>query len=408
MRRELIKTLKPALAAVCVVSLLLAGCTSPSASTEAPAAKEVKTDKNEVVLSPEQQTSAMIETRAAAIALEPDLLRVKGRIALADDRTWRVGVRTVGSVIAVYVGLGDMVHKGQVLARYHADEVRDSRAQYRGALAELDRAKAAEAQAKRNHDRAQRLLELKAGSIQQVELTQQDLVNAQALVKKAELEVDRGRDLLEDDLKVPANPAANRQDETEDEVPILSPADGYIIEKNVTPGKTVELSAVTFVIGDLSKVWMLASVRQEDLGKLRPGQAASVTLPGQDSTRLPGRITNLGQQFDPDTRVMQVRIELANANGRLRPEMLANAEIPVGGRKPVVSVPSDAVQQVNGQDVVFVRTAPDRFAVRPVHVGETADGKTPILEGIKAGDQVAIRGSFILKSQLLKATLESE
>jgi membrane fusion protein, heavy metal efflux system len=394
--------------AVCAVSFFSAGCTSRTASSDEPAAKEIKTNKDEIVLTPEQQASAVIETRAAAISQEPELLRVKGRIALADDHTWRVGVRTIGSVISVYVGLGDLVHKGQILARYHADEVRDSRAQYRTALADLDRAKAAEAQAKRNHDRAQRLLELKAGSVQQVELTQQDLVSAQSVVKKAEIEVDRGRDLLEDDLKVPADPPANRQDETEDEVPILAPADGYIIEKNITPGKTVELSAVTFVIGDLSKVWMLASVRQEDLGKLRLDQPAFVTLSDQDSTRLTGKITNLGQEFDPDTRMMQVRIELANPNGRLRPEMLANAEIPIGGRKPVLVVPSDTVQQVNGQDVVFVRTAPDRFAVRPVRVGETADGKTPILEGIRAGDQVAIRGSFILKSQLLKATLESE
>jgi membrane fusion protein, heavy metal efflux system len=394
--------------AVCAVSFFSAGCTSRTASSSDEPAKEVKNDKNEVVLSPEQQTLARIETRAAAVSQEPDLLRVKGRIALDDDRVTRVGVRTLGSVISVYVGLGDLVHKGQILARYHADEVRDSRAQYRTALADLDRAKAAEAQAKRNHDRAQRLLELKAGSVQQVEMTQQDLLSAQSAVKKAGIEVDRGRDLLEDDLKVPADPPANRQDETEDEVPIIAPADGYIIEKNVTPGKTVELSAVTFVIGDLSKVWMLASVRQEDLGKLRLDQPAFVTLSDQDSTRLAGKITNLGQEFDSETRMMQVRIELANPNGRLRPEMLADAAIPVGGRKPVLVVSSDAVQQVNGQDVVFVRTAPDRFAVRPVRVGETSDGKTPILEGIKAGDQVAIRGSFILKSQLLKATLESE
>jgi cobalt-zinc-cadmium efflux system membrane fusion protein len=395
------------LLAVCTMSLICS-CTGPKVASDASVAKEIKTAKDEIVLTPEQQSSSMIETRAAAIAQEPELLQVKGRIALADDRVTRVGVRTVGSVISVYVGLGDLVHQGQVLARYHADEVRDSRAQYRAALAELDRAKSAEAQAKRNHDRAQRLLDLKAGSAQQVELTQQDLVSAQASVRKAEIEVDRGRDLLEDDLKVPADPPANRLDETEDEVPILAPTAGYILEKNVSPGKTVELSDVTFVIGDLSKVWMLASVRQEDLGRLRPDQSAYVTLPGQDGIRLTGKITNLGQEFERDTRTMQVRIELANPNGRLRPEMLADAEIPVGGRKPVVVVPSDAVQQVNGQDVVFVRTAPDRFAVRPVRVGETGDRKTPILEGISAGDQVAIRGSFILKSQLLKSTLENE
>jgi membrane fusion protein, heavy metal efflux system len=394
--------------ALFLVILLSAGCSNPIASTESPAPKETKTNKAEIVLSPEQQASAKIETQEVAITKEPEILRVKGHIALDDDQIWRVGVRTLGSVMRVYANLGDHVRKGQILARYHADEVRDSRAQYRATLAELDRAKAAVAQAQRSLNRAQRLLELKAGSVQQVEQAQQDLIAAESIQKKAEIEVDRGRDLLEDDLKVPADPPANRQDETEDEVPIIAPGDGYIIEKNVTTGKTVELSSVTFVIGDLSKVWMLASVRQDDLAKLRQGQTAFVTLPGQDGVRLAGRVKNLGQEFDPNTRVMQVRIELANANNRLRPEMLANAEFPIGEGKPVLLVPSDAVQQVNGVDVVFVQTAADRFVARPVHVGETADSKTPILEGIKAGDVIVVRGSFILKSQLLKSTLDSE
>ena len=68
----------------------------------------------------------------------------------------------------------------------------------------------------------------------------------------------------------------------------------------------------------------------------------------------------------------------------------------------------EAIQQINDQDVVFVRTAPDRFVIRSVHAGETADGKTPILEGLAAGEQVVVHGSFVLKSQLLKSTLESE
>jgi len=388
--------------------LYLGACSNPRASTEIPAAKEAKSSPDEVVLSPERQAAAMIEIQPIALSQEPAMLRVKGRIALADDRIWRVGVRTVGSVVAVYAGLGDYVHKGQILARYHADEVRDSRAQYRAAVSELNRAKAAALQAQRNRDRAQRLLDLKAGSQQQVELAQQDLMTAQAAIKKAEIEVDRGRDLLEDDLRVPADPSADRKDETEDNVPILAPADGYIIEKNVTPGKTVELSSITFVIGDLSRVWMFAAVRQEDLDKLRVGQGAFVTLPGSEGSRFPGKITNLGQQFDPETRVMQVRIELGNTANRLRPEMLANAEIPVGGGKPALLVPSDAVQQVNGQDVIFVRSAADRFSARPVSTGETSGGRTPILEGIKAGDQIVVRGSFIFKSLLLKSTLESE
>ena len=226
------------LVALLLTILLSAGCSNPSASTEPTTApRETKTNKEEIVLSPEQQASAKIETQEVSMSKEPEMLRVKGRIALDDDRVWRVGVRTLGSVMRVYANLGDHVKKGQILARYHADEVRDSRAQYRATLAELDRAKAAVAQAQRSLNRAQRLLELKAGSVQQVEQAQQDLISAQSLEKKAEIEVDRGRDLLEDDLKVPADPPANRQDETEDEVPIIAPGDGYIIEKNVTPAR---------------------------------------------------------------------------------------------------------------------------------------------------------------------------
>ena len=369
---------------------------------------ESKRAKDEVILSSEQQRSVTIETRPAAVSQEPDVLRVKGRIALADDRTWKVGVRTLGSVVAVYKELGDFVHRGDILARYHADEVRDSRALYRAAVTEADRAEAAARQAERNRDRARRMLDLKAGSQQQVEQSEQDLVTAQAAARKAQIEVERLRDLLEDDLRVPAEPNPIRKSELEDDVPILAPGDGYIIEKNVTAGKSVDTASVTFVVADLSKVWMLASVRQEDLGKLRTGQMAVVTLGGQDDRRWAGRITNLGQELDPSTRAMQVRIELENRENRLRPEMLANADLPIGRSKATVVVPSDALQEVGDQTVVFVQTGAGRFSVRPVRAGEAADGKTPILEGLNAGDPVVVRGSFILKSQLLKSTLESE
>ena len=378
----------------------------PAAAAANPA--ETRANKQEVVLSRDQQAAVHIGTEVAALSQESELLRVKGRIALADDRSWRVGVRTDGSVVAVYKGLGDSVHKGDILARYHADEVRDSRALYRRAVSEFDRTKAGAAQAQRNRDRAQRMLDLKAGSQQQLEQAEQELVTARAEVRNAEIEVERLRDLLEDDLRVPAEPKPGRPDDIEDDVPILAPGDGYILEKNVTPGKSVDTSSVTFVIGDLSRVWMLASVRQEDLGRLRVGQRAMVALPGDTGRRYPGKITNLGQEFDPVTRVMQVRIELDNRENRFRPEMLANAEIPVGGRKPTILVTSDAVQQVGDQQVVFVLKEANRYEVRAVRTGDTADGKTPILDGLKAGELVVARGSFVLKSQLLKSTLEGE
>lgn len=360
--------------------------------------------RTEVVLSAAAQKEGQIETQPAKTSDEPDVLRVPGRIALAENRSWRVGVRTDGLVVAVMAEAGDYVRKGQVLARYHADEVRDSRALYRAAQADLARAQSNAALAQRNVTRAETLLDLKAASQVQVEQAQQDLVVAQTAVSNAEVEVGRLKDLLEDDLRVPADPKPG--DETADQVPIIAPASGYILEKNVTLGKAIDTMDDTFVIGDLSQVWMLASMRQDQLGPLHMGQSVRVTVAGVAGQQFEGKISNLGQELDPSTRTMAVRIALSNSGNVLRPGMLATAEVPGSARKMTVFVASDAVQQVDGQDVVFVRVAPDRFAVRAVEVAQTSNGQTPILQGLKGDEQVVVRGSFVLKSQLLRAALD--
>lgn len=390
------------------VCLALAGCgraSQPVADAKTATASTTSAPHNDqVTLTADEQREGGIDVKPAAVSEQPREMRVSGRLALADNHAWRVGIRTDGVVVSQSAGVGDYVRKGQVLARYHADEVRDSRARYRAAQAELAKAQSGAALAQRNVDRAEKLLELKAGSQVQLDQARQDLASAQAAVKTAETEVDRLKDLLEDDLRVPAEPKPG--DENADSVPILAPASGYILQKNVTLGRAVHTDDDTFVIGDLSQVWMLASVRQDQLGMLRVGAPATVTLSGTTATSFPGRVANLGQELDPATRTMQVRIVVNNPGNQLRPEMLATAAIPVGATRPAVLVPSDALQQINGQDVVFVRVAADRFVVRPVRAGATSDGQTTILEGLNGGEPVVVHGSFVVKSQLLRASLE--
>ena len=310
-------------------SFLVTACNSGTAST--PAAEHgAQFNKDEIVLPPSEQGAGIIQTQAAALSEEPDTLRVAGRIALADDRTWRVGVLTEGRVEVVYAGLGDYVQKGQVLARMHSHELHEARAQYQTSLSDLSRLQAAAALAQKNYDRMQTLLGLKAASIQQTEQARQELLNAQTALHDGQIAADRDRIHLEDNLGVPADLPPGGHDENADLIPIVAPGSGYILDKKVTPGTTVQPSTDTFVIGELSQVWMLASVRQENLADLRVGQPATVTLPGVPGERFPGKITNLGQELDQTTRVMKVRIVLNNPGMKLKPEMLANAEIPVG------------------------------------------------------------------------------
>lgn len=383
-----------------VTAALLVGCGgAPPAGVE----RRPGASTGEVVLSTVQQREGGIEVQRARTADQPDALRLAGRIAFAGDRTWRVGIRTNGVITAVLAGVGDHVRKGQVLARYHADEVRDARAEYRQARAALQSVESAQALAERNRDRAERLLELKAASVMQVEQARQDAVAAQAATSRAQIEVTRLKDQLEHGLHVPVESAPD--DPHADEVPILAPAAGYILERNVTLGRAVDTDDDTFVIGDLAEVWMLASVRQDRLGELRPDMPARVTVNGLEQATFDGRITNIGQELDSTTRMMAVRITLKNPDNVLRAGMLGTATIPVGRGRSVVVVPSDALQQINGEDVVFVQQAPGRFVVRTVDAGATSSGETPILDGLKPGEAVVVGGSFVLKSQLLRASL---
>jgi membrane fusion protein, heavy metal efflux system len=392
--------------ALCLgLELFCCGCSRNA--TDEPSTKDAATlsSPREVVISPSEQVAQKIDVRAVEVSELPAMLRFPGHIALPDNATWRVGVLTDGRVERVYANLGDYVHKGEILARMHSHDVHDARAAYEMAVADGARLESAQALAQTEYDRTQRLYALKAISLEQTQIAHQELINAQTEATNAKTAVIRERTHLEDTLGVPADVPPDSHNENDELVPIVAPASGYVLEKTITPGATIQPSTDAFVIGDISRLWMLASVSADQLARLHVGQSASISLPDVPGESFTGRVVNLGQQFDATTRQMQIRIELANTGGRLRPEMLAKAELPVGEKKTALLVSQDAVQQVNGQDVVFVRSSTDRFAMHPILAGQTAQGMVQVLSGIQPGDQVVTHGSFLVKSQLLQASI---
>lgn len=391
---------------VIVLGFLANSCEKhPAEPQEQPAARtEAKNAANEVTLSTQAQTEQKVTIAPVETGMAILPQRAKGRIALPDNASWRVGVLAEGRVEEVYFNVGDLVTKGQVLARMHSHDVHESRAAYANARAEQSRLEAAEALAQKNYDRSRRLYELKAEALAQTEIARQEVTNAQAAVREAENNVRREEAHLSEILGLPPNPSPDAGEEA-DLIPIVAPATGQIIQKNVTPGATISTSTDAFVIGDLRRLWMLASIDAATLAKLHRGQRATISIPDVPDATYSGTITNLGQEFDPVTRLIQVRIEVQHADSRLRPEMLANAEFAVGSGTPTLQVPQEAVQQVNGQDVVFVRLGPDRFRVQPVELGVIVQNKVRVLQGLHQGEQVIARGSFTAKGQLLKASI---
>jgi len=394
---------------VVLISMMwLAACDRASKSAAATPEQPSQHKRDEVLLPVAEQTQNTFQVETLAASNEPELLRVPGRITLADNGSWRVGVLTSGRVEKVYVNSGDFVEKNQVLAGMHSRDVQEARAAYQTSRSHLSRAEAAAALAQKNYDRTQRLYSLKAASLEEMERARQELVNAQAAVRDEQIEVEKEGVHLKVTLGIPADPGPEYRGDDPDLIPIRAPGAGYVLAKNVSAGAVVDPTKDIFVIGNLKRLWMIASVNETNIARLRVGQRTSVAVNAFPSEHFTGKITNLGQELDPVTRVMRVRIELENPSIKLRPEMLANAEIAVGGLRSLLLLPAEAVQQINDQDVVFVRKSVDRFEVRPVRAGETIDGRLAILEGLKAGDVVVTRGSFLLKSQLLKSSMESE
>lgn len=388
-----------------VVALM--GCKGKASSaTDTSVAEGKPSEKTpgEVAVSKEEQAAQHIEVGWVEVGSEPRMLTVPGRIALPDNAMWRVGVLTTGRIAEVFANLGDFVHKGQVLAKMHSHDVHEARADYQTALSNRLKVEAAKALAQKEFDRTQRLYTLKAASVEQVEMAHQELVNAEAEARNVEISVQRERTHLEDSLGIPADIPPNSSGEENDLIPIVAPADGFVLQKNVTVGSTIDPATDAFMLGNLGRLWMLASVGEKDLPLLRLGESAEITVPGStDSIR--GTLTNLGQQFDATTRKMEVRIELPNSGSQLKPEMLAEAKLPLGRSETSLRIPQQSIQQVSGQDAVFVRVADNRFLVRFVRTGPIAGSKIEILEGLTSGEQVVTQGSFIVKSELLRSTI---
>ena len=245
-----------------VLLATLAGCGAekpaaapPQESSKAPPAEA--SSSREVVLSQASRQMADITTSKAISRTVPQRLQTTARLALNENATWHIGSVTAGRVMYVYAKVGDQVSKSDVLARLHSHDIHESRAEYRKAKAELTRLLAQKEYTSRQSDRARRLFELKAGSQQQVESAEAELRNVETALQAAQIELQRATQHLEDFLGVPAeDPHDSSPDAPEEEaglVPVRAPADGIVMERNVTPGTVVDASAKMFTVSDLTK-----------------------------------------------------------------------------------------------------------------------------------------------------------
>ncbi len=316
-----------------------------------------------------------------------------GKVEANADRIAHVSPRISGKIVAVRASLGDSVSSGQALATLDSVELGEALGRYHQSKTKL-------ALAQSNMDRIKGLVEKKIAARKDILQAETDYKTAQT-----ELHTDEERlslygvaiaDLKGDNHKRPL-------------LPVRSPISGTITEKHAIVGELSDPSKSLYTVADLSSVWVLVDINEKDLSKVRKGQGAIVIVGAFPDRKLRGRITYIADLVDESTRTVKARIEVANPGRKLKPEMFATVELALAAdAPPVLVVPEDALQDLDGKKVVFVAENETEFAARPVQVGRTAAGMVEIVSGLKEGENYAIKGSFILKSEVKKGEVIDE
>lgn len=394
-------------AAVALITLAAAACRSSEPAAKAKSESEPVTASGQVRVDAARQRQAGIvveEVRQREVA---ETITAPGQLGVNEERTWRVGAISGGRVVEVLANVGDTVRRGQVLARLYSDDVHEARAAWRRADTELRRAISAEQHAARVRDRAVRLFTLRAASREQVESAEAELQNARSAVSQARTDLEKEREHVVEYLGLELDTPTGAHTPESHYISVRAPASGLVTQREITDGSVVSAGQHAYTITDPSTLWMTAAVNEADFAAVRAGAVARVFVRAWPDEPFKGRVLRVGEQLDATTRTLKVRIALSNADGRLRPEMYATVELARPRSREALYVPAAAIQEVQGSKVVFVERA-GTFELRAVNTGHQASGDVEVTAGLRAGERVAVRGAFTIKSQMLAGSMGEE
>jgi membrane fusion protein, heavy metal efflux system len=357
---------RPALAALFPLLMLLLSCSGDPKAAETK--QEISIDPNVF----ETDHPELFKTTKVTTREMPTVLTANGTVAPDVNRTIHVTSLGGGRVVDLRVRLGDAVKKGQVLLVISSPDLA-------GAFSDYQKAVADERLSKKGLDRAQLLYDKGA-------IAEKDLQAAQDTEEKALVDVRT----TEQHVRVlggdPAHPSP--------QIELKAPVSGTIVEQNIAGFegiKSLDNSPNLFTIADLSQVWVVCDVFENDLGEVHMGDTAQIRMNAFPDRNYKGTVADISRVLDPSTRTAKVRIVLANPDGVLKPGMFAVATFRSRRVRPALVVPGTAVMRLHDKDWVFRREGQNQFRRIEVHVaGATQDGMQEVSSGVKPDDELVL------------------
>lgn len=325
-------------------------------------------------ISTEKVQKLGVRTEPAELRSLDRSLRVAGRVEIDERRSFTISPKFEGYVERLHVNVtGQPVAKGQPLFEVYSPELVSAQREYQIAAQGVEALKDAGAEAQ-------------AGMRQLAESSLARL---------------RNWDIPEDEIRALARSGASRRT-----LGFRSPVSGVIIEKKAVQGMRFMPGEVLYQVADLSSVWVLADVFEQDIGQVRIGGPARVRINAYPDKIFEGRISYVYPTLNAENRTVPVRVELPNPGQLLKPAMFAQLELPVGVGRQVLAVPDSALIDSGTRQIVLVARGEGRFEPREVKPGARGTHHVEILDGLRAGEQVVVAANFLIDAESnLKAAI---
>lgn len=343
-------------------------------------------EEGKLALTPEQVKAAGIIVAELMEQDVSDQITVTATITADQNKLAHIAPRVAGKLTRVLVDLGDKVKAGQSLALIDSIEVGEAQSSYAQATSEHDLAVA-------GMERAQKLF------AEQI-IPQKDYLRARADVEKTKA-VLRAADEKRHALGLAGQGA---QGAGRSVFPVSAPFPGTVIEKQAVVGELAQPDKSLFSVADLSRVWIETNLYEKDLGAVRTGAPATITVAAYPGKVFKGKVSYISSVMDKESRTIHARVELANPDGLLKLGMFATASIAAQGTEKALLLPDDAVVLIQGQPTAFVLEE-GGYEARAVSLGEKLHGKVILKNGIEAGEKVVTSGAYALKARILKSQI---
>jgi len=359
-------------------------------------------EHSELKLSPDKQKEWGLTFVTVSTQNVSSQLDLPGILTVNQNRTAHISSYVQGKVVSHSADLGDKIRKGQAVVTINSPA-------FAQAQADFLRARANYLLGQKEYERAKMLWAEKA-------IEEKEYLRREAEHEKLATEYGALGSALHsygitheqiDELVAKCTEIEDKEyacEIADPNLPILSPLSGTVIFRDVVTGEHVEPDKILYTVSDLGTLWAILDIYEKDLPYIRKDSQVTITSSIYPGKNFPGKITIISDLIDEKLRTVKIRVEVDNTEGLLKPNMYIQGKIENRmEQKGFLVVPEEAIQNLEGEKVVFIREEEDIFAVRHVTLGNKVGKNRIIAQGLSVGDRIVLQGAFYLKTELSKA-----